>query len=58
MHELPDPYREVFMWRTLGEMAYKDIAAMFGKSENWACVVCHRARKMIKQYLEDMNDEK
>lgn len=58
MHSLPDPYREVFMWRTLGEMSYKDIAAMFGKSENWACVVCHRARKMIKQSLEEMNDEK
>ena len=37
--------REVFMWRTLGELSFKQIGALFGKTENWACVTYHRARK-------------
>ena len=58
MHDLPEPYKEVFMWRTLGEMSHREIAAMFGKSENWACVVYHRARAMIKTRLEEMENER
>lgn len=34
LHELPDPYKEVFMWRTLGEMSFKQIGELFQKNEN------------------------
>lgn len=53
LHEIPEPYKEVFMWRVYAEMSFKEIASIFGKTENWACVVYHRARKMIKQRLEE-----
>ncbi len=52
LHELPDPYKEVFMWRALGEMSFKQIGALFHKTENWACVTYHRARKMIQKGME------
>ena len=58
LHELPDPYKEVFMWRTLGEMSFKQIGELFQKNENWACVTYHRARKMIQQRMEVQWDEK
>ena len=29
------------------------IAQIFGKTENWACVTYHRTRKMIKERLEE-----
>jgi RNA polymerase sigma-70 factor (ECF subfamily) len=51
---MPEPYREVFGWRVYGEKSFKEIGSMFGKNENWACVTYHRARKMIKDRLEEI----
>lgn len=47
--ELPEPYREVFRLRAFGELPYKDIGSLYGKTPNWACVTCHRAREMIRR---------
>ena len=58
LHDLPEPYREVFMWRVYAELSYKQIGELFAKSDNWACVTYHRARNMIKNRLEDSNHEK
>lgn len=58
LHDVPDPYKEVFMWRVFAELSYKQIGQLFGKSENWACVTYHRARNMIKERLEDSKNEK
>ena len=44
LHDIPDPYKEVFMWRVFAEMSFKQIGQIFHKSENWACVTYHRAR--------------
>ena len=57
LHELPDPYKEVFMWRTLGEMSFKQIRELFNKTENWACVTYHRARKKIQKEMEASQNE-
>lgn len=53
LHDIPEPYKEVFMWRVFAEMSFKQIGALFGKSENWACVTYHRARNKLRQRLED-----
>ena len=58
LHDLPEPYREVFMWRVFAELSYKQIGEIFSKTDNWACVTYHRARKMIKNRLEDSSHEK
>lgn len=58
LHELHEPQREVFMWRVYAELGFKEIGQMFGKSENWACVTYHRARKAIRERLEAENNEK
>ena len=52
LHDIPDPYKEVFMWRVFAELSFKQIGQIFGKSENWACVTYHRARNKIKDRLE------
>ena len=52
LHRLDEPYREVFTLRTLGQLSFRDIGELFGKSENWACVVYHRARSKIKDEME------
>jgi len=57
LHDVSEPYKEVFMWRVYAELSFKQIAQIFGKTENWACVTYHRARKMIKERLEEKNGE-
>lgn len=52
LHTISDPYKEVFMWRVFGELSFKEIGALYGKTDNWACVTYHRARKMIQDRLE------
>lgn len=54
LHNLKEPYKEVFSLRTFGELSFKQIAALFGKSENWACVTYHRARKKIIEGMEEL----
>ena len=58
LHEMSAPYKEVFMWRVYAELSFKQIAQIFGKNENWACVTYHRARKMMKERLEGENSER
>lgn len=53
LHGVPEPYKEVFMWRVFAQLNFRQIGSIFGKNENWACVTYHRARKMIRQRLEE-----
>ena len=53
LHHLDEPYREVFTLRALGQLSFRDIGDLFGKSQNWACVVYHRARTKLKEKMEE-----
>lgn len=53
LHNLAEPYKEVFSLRVFGELSFKQIASLFGKSDNWACVTYHRAKKKIQEEMED-----
>lgn len=52
LHALPEPYREVFSLRVFAQLSFKEIGELFGKTDNWACVVCHRARNMLRKKEE------
>ena len=58
LHTIPEPYKEVFMWRVFGELSFKEIGGLYNKTDNWACVTYHRARKMIQSRLEEINNGK
>ena len=58
LHNIPDPYREVFMWRVFARLSFREIGQIFNKSDNWACVTYHRAGKMIRKRLEEWENEK
>ena len=49
LHILDEPYKEVFSLRVFGELSFKQIAHLFGKTENWACVTYHRARSKLME---------
>ena len=47
MNALEEPYRGVFLLRTIGRAEYGEIAKIYEKSESWARVTYHRARLKI-----------
>lgn len=53
LRELQDTYREVFLLRAVAGLSFRQVGAMFGKSENWACVTYHRAKQQIKTRMEE-----
>ena len=52
LHQLPEPYKEVFSLRTFGELPFAQIGELFGKSESWARVTYFRARQKLKEGLD------
>ncbi|MBD5494693.1 MAG: sigma-70 family RNA polymerase sigma factor [Lachnospiraceae bacterium] len=58
LHTMPEPYKEIFMWRVFGELSFKEIGELYNKTDNWACVTYHRARKIMQSRLEEINNEK
>lgn len=53
IQNLKEPYKKVFTLRVFGELSFKQIGKLFGKSDNWACVTYHRAREKIKARMGD-----
>ena len=50
LHQLEEPYKEVFHLRIFGELSFREIADVFEKTESWARVTFHRAKlKVIEQ---------
>ena len=35
IHEMEEPYKEVFWMRTFSNLSFKDIYLFFGKTESW-----------------------
>lgn len=58
LHTMSEPYKEVFNLRVFGELPFERIGLIFGKSAGWARVTYHRARKMIIEYMEGMENGK
>ena len=52
LHRMKEPYKEVFWMRTFGELSFKEIGSIHGKTESWARVTYHRAKLMIKEELK------
>ena len=56
LHKLTEPYKEVFMLRVFGDLSFKQIADVFQKTDNWACVTYQRARNKILEQMEVYNE--
>ena len=51
LHDMEEPYREVFELRIFGELSFREIGTIFGKTENWARVTYHRARLKLQERM-------
>ncbi len=56
LHDLEEPYKEVFGLRVFGELSFSQIAAIFGKTESWARVTYHRAKLKIQERMDGNNE--
>ena len=52
LHDMEEPYKEVFSLRVFGELPFKQIGQLFGKTESWARVTYHRARLKIREGIK------
>lgn len=53
LHDLPEPYKEVFTLRVLGSFSFAKIGGVFHKGESWARVTFFRAKTMIKERMDN-----
>lgn len=52
LHALPEPYKEVFTLKVFGELTFREIAGLFGKTESWAKMTYYRAKERIITEME------
>ena len=52
LEEMEEPYQEVFSLQVFGELSFRQIAQLFGKTESWARVTYHRARLKLKEEIQ------
>ena len=53
IHNLEEPYKEVFTLRVYGDLAFKEIGEIFNKTESWARVTYYRSKLKIKEKLDE-----
>ena len=51
LHETEEPYKTVFMLSVFGGFTFKDISAIFAKSESWARVTFYRAKQKLLEKM-------
>lgn len=52
LHNLKEPYKEVFRLRIFADLSFGQIGALFDQSDTWARVTYYRAKTMIKERLK------
>jgi RNA polymerase sigma factor (sigma-70 family) len=52
LHHLREPMREVMYLRLNGELSYRQIGEIMGKSENWARVTFYRGKEIILKEVQ------
>ena len=53
LHQLSEPYKEIFSLRIFSELSFSEIGEIFQKSESWARVTFHRAKLKLKEVWDN-----
>ena len=51
IHHLNELEREVVLYRITGELSFREIGEILGKSENWSRTIFYRAKQKMKKEL-------
>ena len=52
IHLLPELEKEVVLYRMTGELSFRQIGEILGKSENWSRTVFYRAKQKLRREME------
>lgn len=52
LHDLNEPYKEVFTLRVFGELPFSQIGELFGKTDSWARLIFYRAKKQLQEVMK------
>lgn len=52
LHNLDEPYKEVFTLRIFGDLPFSQIGELFGKADSWARLVFYRAKKKLQEEIK------
>lgn len=53
LHRLGEPYREVVMLRTFGELSHEEIGTLFGRPASWARTIYYRGRQQLAHMMKE-----
>lgn len=56
LHLCPEPFREILYLRIFGNLSFKEVGEIMGKTENWARVNFYRGKEKLRKDL--VNNEK
>lgn len=52
LHNLNEPYKEIFTLRIFGELPFSQIGELFGKTDSWARLIFYRAKKQLQEAMK------
>ncbi|MCR6546486.1 RNA polymerase sigma factor [Dehalobacterium formicoaceticum] len=52
LHNLDEPYKEVFTLRIFGELSFSQIGELFGKTDSWARLIFYRAKRQLQEAMK------
>lgn len=53
LHKCEEPYREIMYLRIFGNLSFKEIGDILGKTENWARVTFYRGKEKLRKELDE-----
>ena len=53
LHSCPEPFREILYLRIFGNLSFREIGEIMGRTENWARVNFYRAKERLKKEMEE-----
>ena len=58
LHLCPEPFRELLYLRIFGNLSFKEIGEIMGKSENWARVTFYRGKERLRKEIVADEEER
>ena len=53
LHSCPEPFREILYMRLFGDLSFKEIGEIMGRTENWARVNFYRGKEKLRKEWKD-----
>ncbi len=54
LHLCDEPYREILYLRIFGNLSFREIGDILGKTENWARVTFYRGKEKLRKEIEQL----